>query len=163
MSVSWPQGHMCNRSRLLDQIVYLSSASNDLIVKINETNLPNLTGSSRASPCENHFRTSCPAGFQCSVGHSDPLPFSPLITSKYYVLCRTFAGHFPCTGPCRTKCPAMFEPLPDISRSLSDMSGILREDWQGPVLNKCHSSLPIIKDVRYSMQGSHLLWLNVAI
>ncbi len=34
------------------------------------------------------------------------LIFSPLMTSKYYILCRTFARHFPCIEPCRTKCPS---------------------------------------------------------
>ncbi len=43
--------------------------------------------------------------FWSSAGH-----FYPLMTSKYDDLCRTFAGHFPCIEPCRTKCPAMFEP-----------------------------------------------------
>ncbi len=60
------------------------------------------------------------------IGH-----FSQLMTSKYNVLCWTFAWHFPCIEPCRTKCPAMFEPpaghqqksarhVRHISRGLSD-------------------------------------------
>ncbi len=31
------------------------------------------------------------------------------MTSKYNILCQTFAGHFQCIEPCRTKCPALFE------------------------------------------------------
>ncbi len=80
-------------------------------------------------------RTKCPAVLQCSAGHSDPRADSLL--NWWLANIMFYAGHlldiFRALNPAGQNVRQCWNPLPDISRSLPDMSGmsgIFREDWE---------------------------------